>query len=110
MANLGCQQAGALDAQPYGGDFAIYRHGFLKVRDGGRYLTYADGTPFFWLGDTHWFFDGKERWDTANKPGWTFQFRGMVDLRVEQGFTVYQGVAFGPPPQLLGTRPGGRAD
>jgi len=31
-----------------------------------------------------------ERWDEANKPGWTSQFRGIVDRRVAQGFTVYQ--------------------
>ncbi|HIP73855.1 MAG TPA: DUF5060 domain-containing protein, partial [Anaerolineae bacterium] len=28
--------------------------GFLQVSDNGRYLTYADGTPFFWLGGTAW--------------------------------------------------------
>ncbi len=26
----------------------------LKVSPNGRYLTRADGTPFFWLGDTAW--------------------------------------------------------
>lgn len=67
----------------------IYAHGFLRRSDDGRYLAYADGTPFFWLGDTHWRLV-LERWDEANKAGWTSQFRGMVDLRVQQGFTVYQ--------------------
>ncbi len=28
--------------------------GFLRASDNGRYLTYADGTPFFWLGGTAW--------------------------------------------------------
>jgi len=26
----------------------------LKVSDNQRFLLYADGTPFFWLGDTGW--------------------------------------------------------
>src|SRR3954466_6744980 len=26
----------------------------LKVSSNGRYLQQADGTPFFWLGDTNW--------------------------------------------------------
>ena len=71
------------------GDHPIYRHGFLRKGPGGRYLAHADNTPFFWLGDTHWRFT-RERWDEANKPGWSSQFRGMVDKRVSQGFTVYQ--------------------
>ncbi len=29
-------------------------HGHLQISDNGRYFTYADGTPFFWLGDTNW--------------------------------------------------------
>jgi hypothetical protein len=28
--------------------------GELQVAPGGRYLQYADGRPFFWLGDTAW--------------------------------------------------------
>jgi hypothetical protein len=71
------------------GDHPIYRNGFLRKGPGGRYLAHADNTPFFWLGDTHWHFTS-ERWDEANKPGWSSQFRGMVDKRVQQGFTVYQ--------------------
>ena len=68
---------------------AVYAHGFLRPDASGHHLTHADGTPFFWLGDTHWRF-AWERWDEANKPGWSSQFRGIVDRRVEQGFTVYQ--------------------
>ena len=33
--------------------------GFLKVSDNSRYLTYADGTPFFWMGGTLWDGNGK---------------------------------------------------
>jgi Protein of unknown function (DUF4038)/Domain of unknown function (DUF5060)/Putative collagen-binding domain of a collagenase len=70
-------------------DHPIYRHGFLQKGPAGRYLAHADNTPFLWLGDTHWRFTS-ESWDDANKPGWTSQFRGTVDQRVDQGFTIYQ--------------------
>ena len=35
-------------------DVPLHRHGFLRVGENGRHFVYADGTPFFWLGDTHW--------------------------------------------------------
>ncbi len=52
---------------PYSGDLDIYKHGFLKVSGNGRYLTYADETPFFYLGDTHWILS-HERFDKSNAP------------------------------------------
>ncbi|MCU1528331.1 MAG: hypothetical protein JWP75_2094 [Frondihabitans sp.] len=67
----------------------IHRHGFLRRAEFGRHLSHDDGTPFFWLADTHWRFRF-ERQDEANKPGWDSQFRGTIDKRVDQGFTVYQ--------------------
>ncbi|SDU51839.1 F5/8 type C domain-containing protein [Jiangella alkaliphila] len=94
--NSGLRRTGTIQAVPYTGDQEIYQRGFLTAGDGGRQLAYADGTPFFWLGDTHWFFDRKESWDTSNKPGVDSQFRSMVDRRAEQRFTVYQSVVFGP--------------
>jgi len=39
---------------PYEGDNPVYLHGNPKLSDDGRYFVYADGTPFFWLGDTAW--------------------------------------------------------
>jgi len=30
------------------------KHGALRVAETGTYLEHADGTPFFWLGDTVW--------------------------------------------------------
>lgn len=83
-------RTGNVEAVPYEGELDLYRHGFIRVADDSRMFAYSDGTPFFWLGDTHWEFAYRESWDTSNHPGMTSQFRGMVDLRVEQGFTVYQ--------------------
>ncbi|MFF1920256.1 DUF5060 domain-containing protein [Streptomyces sp. NPDC058221] len=79
----------AVRAVPYSGNQPIYRHGFLKPSADGHYLRHADGTPFFYLGDTHWILP-HERFDTSNAPGVTSQFRSVVDKRVRQGFTVYQ--------------------
>lgn len=31
-----------------------WNNGRLKVSDNHRYLVYANGTPFFWLGNTSW--------------------------------------------------------
>ena len=78
-----------VQCDPYSGTLDIYKHGFLKVSTNGRYLTYADGTPFFYLGDTHWILS-HERFDTSNAPGVTSQFKYTVDKRVSQGFTVFQ--------------------
>jgi len=47
-------QRGTVEVVPYGGENSLYRRGFLKVSQNGRYLTYADGTPFLWMGDTAW--------------------------------------------------------
>jgi hypothetical protein len=68
---------------------SVHKHGFLEPSPSGTHLRNADGTPFFWLADTHWRF-AWEHWDESNKPGWSSQFRDTVDLRVRQGFTVYQ--------------------
>jgi Protein of unknown function (DUF4038)/Domain of unknown function (DUF5060)/Putative collagen-binding domain of a collagenase len=80
---------GDIDAVERTDGNAVQRHGFLRIARDGSHLAHRDGTPFFWLGDTHWRF-AWERWDDANKPGWTSQFRDTVELRVKQGFTVYQ--------------------
>jgi len=60
---------------------ALYQRGFLRVAEGGRALAYADGTPFFWLGDTAWAAPLK-----ATDDDW----REYCARRVAQGFTVTQ--------------------
>lgn len=81
---------GTIECIPYTGDLDIYKHGFLKISEDHRYFTYADGTPFFWLGDTHWEFSYGEKWDESNHPTMKSMFKGMVDKRAEQGYTIYQ--------------------
>jgi hypothetical protein len=74
-------QKGIVGCVPYSGSLPIYQKGFVKAAGNSRYLTYNDGTPFFYIGDTHWTMP-KEPYDTVFKP--------LVDKRVTQGFTVYQ--------------------
>jgi hypothetical protein len=83
------KRSGTIRSVAYKGSLPIYQHGFVKVSQNGRYLTYADGAPFFFLGDTHWLMP-HEKWDACNKPGCESEFKFMVDRRVTQKFTVYQ--------------------
>lgn len=91
-------------AVPYQGNLDIYRHGFLRPRPDGHYLEHADGTPFFYLGDTHWILP-HERFDTSNAPGVDSQFKYVVDKRVDQGFTVFQSEPIWQPHGGVHNRP-----
>ena len=82
--------SGQVECVPYSGDLDIYKHGFLRVSDNKKHLCHADGTPFFWLGDTHWGFAYSETLNTSNDPRMACMFRGMADKRKAQRFTVYQ--------------------
>lgn len=58
-------------------------HGYLQVTADGRYLQYADGTPFFWLGDTGW-----ELFHRLRMP----EIERYLENRRQKGFTVIQAV------------------
>ena len=45
---------GEVAVTPYTGANALFRHGPIRVADDRRHFAHADGTPFFWLGDTWW--------------------------------------------------------
>jgi len=84
-------QTGTINATAYTGNLSIYKHGFLKRGATNRYLEHADGTPFFWLGDMHWMgLSYQEDLNRSADPRWTSMFKGMVDVRAQQGFTAYQ--------------------
>jgi hypothetical protein len=69
-----------VECSAYSGSLDIYRHGFVTTRYGEKYLTYEDGTPFYYLGDTHW----QLAQETPE------MITAICERRVEQGFTVYQ--------------------
>jgi hypothetical protein len=47
-------QDGSFECVAYEGENALYEHGDVAVSENGWHLAHADGTPFFWLGDTAW--------------------------------------------------------
>jgi hypothetical protein len=59
------------------------RRGFVQVHSSGRYFEYADGTPFYWLGDTFWAGFSKHCNVETDFPLY-------LRDRQEKGFTVIQ--------------------
>lgn len=72
---------GTLAVKLYQGDNILYKKGFIKVSTNKRYLTYSDGTPFFWLGDTAWEIARKSRSEQA---------RRYISDRKQKKFSVVQ--------------------
>jgi hypothetical protein len=79
-------QEGVLEAVPYEGNNALLRHGPLQVSRNRRHLEHADGTPFFWLGDTWWM-------GLCKRLRWPGDFQVLAADRVTKGFSVVQIVA-----------------
>jgi hypothetical protein len=75
------EQSGTVHAVEYSGDNPLYRHGYLKVSDNHRYLVYADGLPFLWIGDTPW-----SVFVTATQEEWERYLQNRRDNK----FTVVQ--------------------
>lgn len=59
------------------------KHGKIEVHPEKRFLQYADGTPFFYLGDTAW-----ELFHRLNRS----EIRMYMEDRAMKGFTVIQAV------------------
>ena len=79
-------QTGALTVAPYAGANALYKHGALRISEDRRHFAHADGTPFFWLGDTWWM-------GLCQRLSWPDGFRALTADRVRKGFTIVQIVA-----------------
>ncbi|MFQ3621650.1 MAG: DUF5060 domain-containing protein, partial [Spirochaetales bacterium] len=66
------------------------RRGFLRPSENGRTFVYADGSPFFLLGDTWWATPTyRYRWrddDREYPVGPEMGFKDMVRIRKSQGF------------------------
>jgi hypothetical protein len=70
-------------AAPFDGPSVDFAHGHLKVSDNHRFLVHADGTPFFYLGDTAW--ELFHRLTLAESEQY-------LENRRAKGFTVIQAV------------------
>lgn len=61
----------------------VTRRGFVRVDESGRYFVFADGTPFYWLGDTLW--SGFSKYCAVETD-----FPLYLRDRQEKGFTLVQ--------------------
>ena len=75
-----------LQVEPYSGQNSHYKHGMLKIGEDKRHFLHADGTPFFWLGDTWWM-------GLCKRLSWPDGFQTLTADRVQKGFTMVQIVA-----------------
>jgi hypothetical protein len=69
------------------GLLAAADHGRLKVTANHRYLEFADGTPFFYLGDTAWALLNRLNREETGR---------YLANRAAKGFTVIQAVVLAP--------------
>ena len=76
---------GTVTITAYTGPSALLRHGSVRVSANKRYFEFADGTPFYWLGDTWWTgLSSRLSWD---------DFQKLTADRKAKGFTAVQIVA-----------------
>jgi hypothetical protein len=87
-------QTGSITISDYKGDNPLYQHGPLRVSSDKRHFAHADGTPFFWLGDTWWF-------GLCKRFGWPDDFKALTADRVKKGFSVIQ-ITSGLNPEATG--------
>lgn len=78
--------SGEVDVKPYTGKNPLFVHGPIRVAPSRRYFEHADGTPFFWLGDTWWM-------GLCHRLHWPDEFTTLAADRKEKGFNVIQIVA-----------------
>lgn len=79
-------QIATMKVEPYAGEILHYKHGVLQVGPDKRHFQHADGTPFFWLGDTWWM-------GLCKRLSWPDGFETLTADRVQKGFTMVQIVA-----------------
>ena len=77
---------GVVTVAPYTGDNPLFKHGPIRVADDRRHMAHADGTPFFWLGDTWWM-------GLAHRLHFPDEFGRLAADRKAKGFNVVQIVA-----------------
>lgn len=74
---------------PYKGDNLLLKHGFIGIASDNKHFEHADGTPFFWLGDTWWKCLSKRiDWEG---------FQALTADRKSKGFNAVQ-IVLGPYP------------
>jgi hypothetical protein len=77
---------GSVTIAPYRGKNSLYAHGPVQVAANKRHFEHADGTPFFWLGDTWWM-------GLCHRLKWPQGFKQLTADRVAKGYNVVQIIA-----------------
>ena len=77
------EQEGALEVTDAEGNNPLYVHGPVRASHNVRYLEHADGTPFFWLGDTWWM-------GLCKRIVWPDEYKALASDRAKKGFSVIQ--------------------
>ncbi len=77
---------GTLDVEPYRGTNELLKHGAIGVGPDRWHFQHADGTPFFWLGDTWWM-------GLTSRLRYPEDFQALAADRRQKGFNVVQIVA-----------------
>lgn len=85
-------QSGTVQVEPYQGKNPLLAHGRLRVAKDRRHFEHADGTPFFWVGDTWWM-------GLCTRLDWPQGFQMLAADRVAKGFNVVQ-IITGPYPDM----------
>ncbi|MBR2860939.1 MAG: DUF4038 domain-containing protein [Clostridia bacterium] len=91
--NTSLTDSGEIEAAPcLNPKTELEKHGYVRLEPGKRHFVYGDGTPFFYLGDTHWQMPDHEHLHDCNYPGCSCgsQFKHLVENRLQKGFNVYQ--------------------
>ncbi|WP_436924063.1 apiosidase-like domain-containing protein [Halosimplex amylolyticum] len=73
------RESGTFEATTNRTETALHEHGYLVADE--RTLRHADGTPFFWLGDTAW---------SASTRATPEEWADYLDHRAELGYNVVQ--------------------
>lgn len=79
-------RTGVLEIPAYRGANPLLRHGPVRVASNRLHFEHADGTPFFWLGDTWWM-------GLTKRMPWPDGFQSLAADRVRKGFSVVQIIA-----------------
>ena len=77
---------GVVEVAPYRGSNPLFKHGPVRAATNLRHFEHADGTPFFWLGDTWWM-------GLCHRLHFPDEFKQLAADRKAKGFNVIQIVA-----------------
>lgn len=78
--------SGVCEVAAYIGTNLLLKHGPIHVASDRLHFEHADGTPFFWLGDTWWM-------GLCKRLRWPEDVQVLAEDRVKKGFTIIQIVA-----------------